>query len=94
MKIGGLRVDTLGVQGPFCKVAGIPEFNLQQKNSVDRVHSALDRGRHRSTVDRGHGLEGGSLEDGRNDAPVRGTSLRLRKKGEGTAVSLTGYKRG
>jgi hypothetical protein len=25
---------------------------------------------------------------------VRGTSLRLRKKGEGTAVSLTGYKRG
>jgi hypothetical protein len=45
-------------------------------------------------VDRRHGLEGGSPEDGRNNAPVCGTSLRLRKKGEGTAVSLTGYKRG
>jgi hypothetical protein len=26
MKIGGLRVDTQEVQGPFCKVAGIKEF--------------------------------------------------------------------
>jgi hypothetical protein len=26
MKIGGLRVDTREVQGPFCKVAGIKEF--------------------------------------------------------------------
>jgi hypothetical protein len=26
MKIGGLRVDTQEVQGPFCKVAGIMEF--------------------------------------------------------------------
>jgi hypothetical protein len=26
MKIGGLRVDTQKVQGPFCKVAGIKEF--------------------------------------------------------------------
>jgi hypothetical protein len=26
MKIGGLRVDTHEVQGPFCKVAGIKEF--------------------------------------------------------------------
>jgi hypothetical protein len=26
MKIGGLRVDTQEVQGPFCKVTGIKEF--------------------------------------------------------------------
>jgi hypothetical protein len=26
MKIGGLRVDTPEVQGPFCKVVGIKEF--------------------------------------------------------------------
>jgi hypothetical protein len=26
MKIGGLRVDTQEVQGPFCKVAEIKEF--------------------------------------------------------------------
>jgi hypothetical protein len=26
MKIGGLRVDTQEVQGPFCKVVGIKEF--------------------------------------------------------------------
>jgi hypothetical protein len=26
MKIGGLRVDTQEVQGPFCNVAGIKEF--------------------------------------------------------------------
>jgi uncharacterized protein YunC (DUF1805 family) len=45
MKIGGLRVDTEEVQGHFCKVAGIKEFpNLiyNEKNSVDRVHSAVD----------------------------------------------------
>jgi hypothetical protein len=42
--------------------------------------------------DRGHG--GGSLEDGRNGAPVRGTSSQLRKKREGMAVILTGCKRG
>jgi hypothetical protein len=45
-------------------------------------------------VDRGQGLEGGSSEDDRNGAPVRGTSPWLRKKGEGIAVSLTGCKRG
>jgi hypothetical protein len=61
---------------------------------VDRVHGAVDRGRHRSTVDHRHRLRGGSPENGRNGAPVRGTSLRLTKKGEGTAVSLTGSKRG
>jgi hypothetical protein len=54
----------------------------------------VDRERRRSTVDHGHRLGGGSPENGRNGAPVRGTSPRLREKGEGTAVSLTGYKRG
>jgi hypothetical protein len=45
-------------------------------------------------VDHGQGLGSGSIEDDRNGAPVRGTSPRLRKKGEGMAVSLTGCKRG
>jgi hypothetical protein len=45
-------------------------------------------------VDRGQGLGVGSPENGRNGAPVRGTSPRLRKKGEGMAVTLTGYRRG
>jgi hypothetical protein len=54
----------------------------------------VDRGRHRSTVDHGQGLRGSSPEDDRNGAPVHGTSPRLRKKGEGTAVSLTDCKRG
>jgi hypothetical protein len=61
---------------------------------VDRVHESVDGERHRSTVDHGHRLGGGSPENGRNDAPMRGTSPRLREKGEGTAVSLIGYKRG
>jgi hypothetical protein len=34
-----------------------------------------------------------SSEDGRNDAPVRGTSPWLRKKGEGMEVILTGCRR-
>jgi hypothetical protein len=54
----------------------------------------VDRGKGRSRVDHGHRLGGGSPENGRNGAPVHGTSPRLRKKGEGTAVSLTGCKRG
>jgi hypothetical protein len=54
----------------------------------------VDRERRQSTVDRGQGLGGGSLENGRNGTPVRGASPRLRKKGEGMAVSLTGCKRG
>jgi hypothetical protein len=45
-------------------------------------------------VDHGHRLRGGSLENGRNGVPVRGTSPRLRKNEEGTAVSLIGCKRG
>jgi hypothetical protein len=61
---------------------------------MDPVHSSVDHGQHWSTVDRGQGLGGGSLEDGRNSAPVRETLPRLRKKGEGTTVILTGYKRG
>jgi hypothetical protein len=59
----------------------------------DPVHGSVDRGRRRSTVDRGQGLIGGSSEDGRNDAPVRGTSPWLRKKGEGMEVILTGCRR-
>jgi hypothetical protein len=61
---------------------------------VDRVHGAVEHRRRWSTLDRGHRLRDGSSENGRNGAPVRGTSLRLRKKGEGMAVSLTGCKRG
>jgi hypothetical protein len=61
---------------------------------VDQVHESMDRERRRSTVDHGHRLGGGSPENGRNGAPVRGTSPRLREKGQGTAVSLTGFKRG
>jgi hypothetical protein len=55
---------------------------------------SVERERRRSTVDHGHRLEGGSPENGRNGAPVRGTSPQLREKGEGTAVSLTDCKRG
>jgi hypothetical protein len=61
---------------------------------MDRVHEPVDRERRQSTVDHDRRLGGGSLENGRNDIPVRGTSPRLRKNGEGMAVSLTGYKRG
>jgi hypothetical protein len=61
---------------------------------MDRVDEPVDRERCRSTVDHGHRLGGGSLENGQNRVPVRGTSPRLRKNGEGTAVSLTGCKRG
>jgi hypothetical protein len=61
---------------------------------MDQVHESVDRGRRRSTVDHGHCLRGSSPENGRNGAPVCGTSPRLRKKGKGTAVSLTNCKRG
>jgi hypothetical protein len=59
---------------------------------MHRVHGAVDRRRRRSTVDCGHRLRGGSLENGRNGTPMRETSPRLRKKGEGMAMSLTGCK--
>jgi hypothetical protein len=61
---------------------------------VDRVHVPMDRERRRPTVDHGHRPGGGSPEIGRNDVPVRRTSPRLRKNGEGTEVSLTGGTRG
>jgi hypothetical protein len=61
---------------------------------MDQVHEFMDRGQRRSTVDYGHRLGGGSPENGQNGATMRGTSPQLRKKGEGTAVSLTGCKRG
>jgi hypothetical protein len=61
---------------------------------VDQVHESVDRERYRSMVDHGHRVGGGSPKNGQNGAPVRGTSPRLREKGEGTAVSLTGRKRG
>jgi hypothetical protein len=60
---------------------------------VDRVHEPVDRERCRSTVDHGHHLGGGSPENGRNGVPVRRTSPRLRKNGEGTTVGPTDYKR-
>jgi hypothetical protein len=56
---------------------------------VDRVHESVDRERRRSTVDHGHRLGGGSPENSRNGAPVRGTSPQLREKGEGTAKGRT-----
>jgi hypothetical protein len=61
---------------------------------MDRVHEPMDRERRRSTVDHGHRPGEGSPENGRNGVPVRGTSPRLRKNGEGMEVSLTGCKRG
>jgi hypothetical protein len=45
-------------------------------------------------VDHGHHPGGGSSEIGRNSVPVRETSPRLSKNGEGTEVSLTGGTRG
>jgi hypothetical protein len=73
---------------------GISRNCFPKGKPVDQVHEFVDRGRRRSTVDHGHRLGGDSPENGRNGAPMRGTSPRLRKKGEGTAVSLTGCKRG
>jgi hypothetical protein len=61
---------------------------------VDRFHESVDCEQRRSTVEHGHRLGGGSPKNSRNGAPVRGTSPRLREKGEGTTVSLTGGKRG
>jgi hypothetical protein len=54
----------------------------------------VDCERRRSTVDNGHRPGEGSSENGRNGVPVRGTSQRLRKNGEGMVVSLIGCKRG
>jgi hypothetical protein len=49
----------------------------------------VDHERRRSTVDHGHRLGGGSSENGQNGAPVRGTSPRLREKGEGAVEGRT-----
>jgi hypothetical protein len=56
---------------------------------VDQVHEPVDCERHRSMVDHGHRLGGGSPENGRNGVPVHGTLPRLRKNGEGTAEGRT-----
>jgi hypothetical protein len=61
---------------------------------VDRVHAPMDCEWRRPTMDHDHRPGGGSPEIGRNGVPVRGTSPRLRKNGEGTEVSLTDDKRG
>jgi hypothetical protein len=97
MKIGGLRVDTQEVQGPFCKVAGIKEF-------LDLIYKRKFRGLSprcggpRAAPVHGRPWTGPrrrlARERPEHGAPVRGTSPWLRKKGEGTAVSLTGCKRG
>jgi hypothetical protein len=59
---------------------------------TDWVHARVVRERRRPTVDHGHHPGGGSPEIDRNGVPVRGTSPRLRKNGEGLEVSLTGGK--
>jgi hypothetical protein len=56
------------------------------EKGVDSVHSSWILG--------GQGLGGGSPEDSRNGAPVRGTSSRLMKKGGGMVVILTCCRRG
>jgi hypothetical protein len=85
----GPRVDFKETQGLLCK---IPK-NINLTNYFPTV-KVMDRERHWPTVDHGHRPGGGSPEIGRNGVPVRGTSPRLRKNGEGTEVSLTGGKRG
>jgi hypothetical protein len=70
------------------------ELFSNRKWSWTRSMARWTVGGARSTVDRGQGLCGGSLEDDRNRAPVHGTSPQLRKKGEGMAVILTGCRRG
>jgi hypothetical protein len=61
---------------------------------MDWVHAPVDHERRRPTVDHGHRPVGGSPEIGRNGVPVRGTSQRLRKNGDGTELSLIGGTRG
>jgi hypothetical protein len=50
---------------------------------MDRVDGAVDRRRHRSTVDRGQGLGGGSSEDGRNGAPHAWNLTAVEEEGGG-----------
>jgi hypothetical protein len=55
------------------------------KNSVDRVHGAVDRGRHQSTMDRGQGLRGGSPEDGWNGASRAWNLAAVEEEGGGNS---------
>jgi hypothetical protein len=87
MKIGGQRVDTQEVKGPFCNVDRIKEF-------LDLIFNEKFRG----PSPRCSGPRAPPRRRLVGEQPVRhpvhGTSPRLRKKGEETAVSLTGCKRG
>jgi hypothetical protein len=42
----GLRVDFKETEGPLCKIPEITDFQIlfSTRNSVDRVHGAVDRG--------------------------------------------------
>jgi hypothetical protein len=87
MKIGGLRVDTDKVQGPFCKVVGIKEFldliyNEKFCGPSPRCSGPRTRPR--------RWLTGGRPEW----CPRAWNLVAVEEEGEGTAVSLTGYKRG
>jgi hypothetical protein len=92
----GPWVDFKETQGLRCKIPGNIDLTnyFPMVKVVDRVHVPVDYERCRPTVDHGHHPGGGSPEISRNGVPVRGTSPRLRKNGEGTEVSLTGGKRG
>jgi hypothetical protein len=86
------RVDFKETQGLLRKIPGNIDLTnyFPTVKVVERGHAPVDRERRRSTVDPDHRPGGGSLEIGRNGVPVRGTSPRLRKNGEGMEVSLTG----
>jgi hypothetical protein len=92
----GPRVDFKETQGLHYKIPRNIDLTnyFPTVKVMDRVHAPVDHERHRPTVDHCHRPGEGSPENGRNDVPVRGTSPRLRKNGEGTEVSLTGGKRG
>jgi hypothetical protein len=54
----------------------------------------MDHERRRSMVDHGDRLRRGSPENGQNNVPVRRSTPRLRKNGEGMVMGFTGCKRG
>jgi hypothetical protein len=60
MKIGGLRVDTQEVQGPFCNVAGIKEF-------PDLIYN----GKFRGPSPRCGGLQAAPVDGGPRTGPRR-----------------------
>jgi hypothetical protein len=92
----GPRVDFKETEGLLCKIPGNIDLTnyFPTVKVVDWVHAPVDCERRRPMVDHGHCPGGGSPEIGRNGVPVRGTSLQLRKNGEGTEVSFIGGKRG